>query len=495
MIAIALSALLSSGQFDRVPLKDNPLFQDLGTYWTEQMPHYGVTGFSVVAIKDGKVVLLDSVGFADPFSKKEADVDTRYYIASVTKTMTATAIVQLAERGLLDLDAPVAKYLPRFTLADKEFAKTITIRDLLSHKPGITGGDVVLLDAYTGGITEDRYYAMLAESQPTKRVQYTNVHYTLLGRVIESVTGAKWQDYLASHVFTPSGMSRTTAFISACHDDPNLAPPLTVEKGGVHPAPYMKTDRTMHAAGGVMSTPKDMARFLDLFLNGGVAGESRLLKADSVAAGFEHQSTMPLDGSIRRISGFGYAWNVGDYREIKGFAAHGGGYTGYMSYIAMVPSRKTGIVVLVNSGGPGGAFGTVVAVDMLDRLLDYPIDTRVREGYGTQSKNFMARLGTIAPIAPNPALAGLLSLPAQSYEGAYHSEMYGNIFIRYSGGYLRFDWDDLPQTLKGIAMDEFTAHDDIGDRGTPGKFIVEGGRVAAVEMTRETRVIRFDRRP
>ena len=261
---------------------DNPLFDDLGEYWRENMEAYGVTGFAVVAIKGGKVVLLDAVGDSDPFAEKKANIDTRYYIASITKTMTATGIAQLAEQGKIDLDAPVKRYLPRFDLADSDYASKVTVRDLLSHKPGIGGGNVVFLDAYTGGITEDRYYTMLGGSTPTKEIQYTNVHFTILGRVIEAVSGKKWQDYLADHVFAPAKMDRTTAYVSATHSDPNWAVPLAIYKNGPRLAPYMKTDRTMHAAGGLLTTPRDLARYLTMFLNGGELEGARILKSSTV---------------------------------------------------------------------------------------------------------------------------------------------------------------------------------------------------------------------
>lgn len=457
------------------------------------MPEYGVTGFAVAAIQGGKTVLLDAVGDADPFSGRKANVDTRYYIASITKTMTAAAIVRLSEEGKLDLDAPVRKYLPHFDLADHEYAKKITVRDLLCHRPGISEGDVVLLDAYTGGVTEDRYYRILKGTEAGKKVDYSNVHFTLLGRVIEAVSGQKWQDYLAERLFLPMGMTRTTARISAVHDDPNFAVPLLPGATGPEPAPSMKTDRTMHAAGGILSTPRDMARWMAMHLSGGQLDGRRILSEASVRAGFETHSTTPVNGAIRKMSGYGHAWEVGEYRDSGRFAAHGGGYVGYMAYVGMLPEKGTGVAVFVNTDLTGSGFGTLVAVELLDRMLGYSFDEVLSKNYSNTTAQLKKIIAGRKPIAPNPAVAGLLSREPRAYVGRYWNALYGNLDIRLSGGLLDAQWDDLPMSLKSTELDAFSAHPN-GLDPMEGRFVVGGRRVTSVEMRRGTKVIRFVRR-
>lgn len=493
LATLIFASLVGQASFDRVPLEGNEIFGDLGKSWVEMMGTFHVTGFSVVAIKEGEVVLLDGVGDADPTNSRAANIDTRYYIASITKTMTATAIAQLAEQGKIDLDAPVQKYLPRFTLADAEFASSVTVRDLLCHKPGIRGGSVVLLDAYSGSITEDRYYRFLAESTPEKEIRYSNVHFTLLGRVIESVTGVHWREYLAANVFAPLGMDRTTGYISVTHNDPNFAVPLMPTADGAGPAAYMKTDRSMHAAGGLLTTPRDMARYLTGWLNGGELDGNRFLEEKTVKDALTHQSFVEARASIRRFSGFGYGWQVGDYRETKGFAAHGGGYTGYMSYIAMLPEQDAAIAVFVNTGEIGVGLGTLMVVNMLDRLAGYPVDTDLCDSYIARADQYSEGLKGRKPFGPNPALSGMLSLAPGAYEGEYYDELFGLVEISYSGGMLKLDWEDLPQMLKSTGMDEFAAHDHAGSSGSAGKFVVEGDKVVAVEIDLGGRAVVFRR--
>jgi CubicO group peptidase (beta-lactamase class C family) len=441
-----------------------------------------VTGFSVVGIKDGKVVLLDAYGDLDPLSGRKANVDTRYYIASITKTMTATAILQLAEQGKVDLNAPVQRYLPRFDLADKQLAKSVKVRDLLSHRYGISGGYAPTLEAYTGAINDDRFYTALASSKPLGKPGYSNTHFTLLGRVIQAVTGKRWQDYLATNVFGPLGMARTTAWASSVGSDTNVAPPLVMTPGGIGFAPYVKTDRTMHAAGGVHSTARDMTKYMLAFMNRGALEGKQVLQPASVADAFSAQTMREPEGSIRKMESYGHAWGLGKYRDHEGFAAHGGGYTGYFSFVAMIPGKQTGMAVFVNTDGPGGEFGTILVVDAMDRLLGYPIDQRLRDNYEKGVKSGLERMKALKPIGPNPAISGQLSLSADKYVGRYENKAFGDVRVGLRGGLLTLDIGDLPQLIKSTGRNEGTMHSDITDPGTPFRFIVSGGKCTAVEL-------------
>lgn len=484
----------SQSQFTRLPLDSNQDFKDLAKYWREQMPTFGVTSFSIAIIKDGKLVALDAFGKSEPISGKMANIDTRYYIASITKTMTATAIAQLADKGKIDIDAPVQKYLPRFTLVDAEYAKKITVRDLLCHRPGILGGSVVLLDAYTGGVTDDRFYKIVGASKPTKQVQYSNVHFTILGRVIQAVTGKPWQTYLRESVFQPAGMDRSTALVSDCTKDSNFAPPHVVQSGAIVPGPMIKTDRTMHAAGGVMATASDMAKYMMMFMSKGESNGNRILSESNVKQMMTLQGQIKPNGSIRKLEGFGYSWNLGSYRNTAGYAMHGGGYSGYSALVCMVPEKGCGVAILTNTGAPADGFNTVVSIDVLDRILGYPLDERLRKAYVEGAKSGMATQANLKPIAPNPAVSGQLSLDARKYVGTYYNSLYGNIFLRLSGGYLAFDWDDLPQMTKSTGMDTFSAHDNNMDAGTQCGFLVSNGDVKGIDVTISGEKVRFNRK-
>src|SRR5262245_34013978 len=163
---------------DRVRLADCPELEGLESRWRDAMQALDVPDFAIVVVQGDDVILLDAFGNSDPEKSRAATPDTMYYIASCTKVYLATALQLLAEEGKLGLNDPVKKHLPRFTLADPAQVGTITLRDLLCHRPGLNDGQIVFADAYSGQITEDFYYKRLAFVKPAGEVRYSNLHFT-----------------------------------------------------------------------------------------------------------------------------------------------------------------------------------------------------------------------------------------------------------------------------------------------------------------------------
>src|SRR5688572_12309752 len=221
----------------------DPALRGLHERWAGAMKTLRVPGMAVVVVRGDEVVLLDALGVRDPDGPKPVTPDTYFYIASCTKPYTAAVAALLAEAGKLDLDAPVRRYLPRFQLADADAAAKLTVRDLLTHRPGLNTFPVVFLDAYTGEITEDRYYHFLKRAKPRGQVAYSNVHFTLAGRVIEAVEGKGWREALRDRLFEPAKMTRTTGYASKMYADADAAVPLQERGDGWEPTSVRKTDR------------------------------------------------------------------------------------------------------------------------------------------------------------------------------------------------------------------------------------------------------------
>ncbi len=148
--------------------------------WLEAMKDLDVPGMAVVIVRGDEVIYTETFGERDPEKHVPVTPDTIFYIASCTKSFMAMAVMTLVEEGKLDLDAPVKKYLPKFEVADATLTETLTVRDLLSHAKGLDSQPIVTLDAFTGEITEERFYRWLKEAKATGSFDYTNLHYTLL---------------------------------------------------------------------------------------------------------------------------------------------------------------------------------------------------------------------------------------------------------------------------------------------------------------------------
>ena len=177
--------------------------------WATQARELHVPGFTVEVVDHTGVLFRFSSGRRDCAMTHAPDAATIYYIASATKPFVAAAVVRLAEQGKIDLDAPVRRYLPRFALAEAESAARVSIRDLLSHRQGLDSVPIEIAEAFTGEIDDDKFYRLLRQVHARGAFRYSNLHYTLLGRVIEAVTGTPWPDYLRRAIFDPAGMQRT----------------------------------------------------------------------------------------------------------------------------------------------------------------------------------------------------------------------------------------------------------------------------------------------
>lgn len=466
---------------------DVPELAGLAQRWRAGANALGVPGCSVAIVKDGKLLATDAFGVRNP-AGDPVDADTLFYIASCTKTFTAAALVALAEQEVVELDAPVNVYLPRFRVADDAASEQITVRELLCHRPGINSQAIVWLDAYTGEITEDRFYRWLARVEPTGQVQYTNVHFTIAGRVIEAATGKSWKDALDELLFQPAGMTRTTAYASRMYADANVALPMESGADGFVACSTRKTDRTMHAAGGTGTTARDAARWLLMQLRDGELESGPVLSVAATQLMRTRHSDSPPNGQIRRLDGFGLGWMLGTYRG-RPYVTHGGGYVGTAAHLSFLPDDGLGVVVLANGSPSGQALADVVSIDIYDRLLG-------ESGHADLLPRYIERIKAGSDSDPQPASnlvsSGQLALDGSAYAGTYTNADWGSLTLVLREGELLANMGDLEVWLVALDAGAFAAHASSGGSYT-GSFVLDGESVLAIELTDADGTIRFTR--
>ena len=329
-----------------------------------KMAERHIPGLSLAIVKDGHLISLQSFGLANVEDSVLVTDATVFRIASTTKPITATAAMQLAERGSLDLDAPVQTYAPTFPA--KEFP--ITTRELLAHVSGIRNyrrGEPERTDHFNS--LTDALVIFKDDSldfEPGTKFAYSTFGYTLLGVVIEGASGMSFPDYLREHIFKPAGMSHTQP------DDarvtiPNRAQGYTPKTYGVFDGDYrhgQPIDSSYKLpAGGLVSTAEDVARFAIAVLDG------VLIKPETLALMSVNQKTR--GGSE---TGYGYGWYTGSRagREPGESVWHGGVQAGFTSELWLLPKERFAVVVLTNLEG-GGALGlAALANEVADIILD-----------------------------------------------------------------------------------------------------------------------------
>lgn len=325
----------------------------LGDWMTRE----GAPGVSV-AVLAGEDVYLRGLGSRDLESNAPATPDTLYGIASCTKSFTATAILQLAERGDLDVSDPVSAHLP-FDLWESA-DPPITIHDLLTHSSGIPGdGSAYLLLGRTlghssattplGSMDDLRRFAeaSLADriDDPGEAFHYNNTGYVLLGEVVAHRSGRPFDRYVREEILSPLGMDRSTFDADRAAADDDVLTPYLLTADGPERSPFPFSELT-HAAGGMLSSVSELADYLRCQLDGGAVEGGRLLSPDSV----ERMRRPYLEwdyGTSGAPGQYGYGWAI---REVMGerVYSHIGDKIVSSAYVGFVPDRDVGLAVLAN---------------------------------------------------------------------------------------------------------------------------------------------------
>ena len=491
MIASCLALLTCAAP--SFPPEDDPadgLLEGLPERWEAAMEDLRVPGLAVVVVLDDRVALLRGFGRRDVETGRPVTPDTAFYIASATKPYVALALRALADEGKLDLDRPVREVLPRFRLADPEATARITVRDLLCHAPGLHHGMIVLLDAYTGEITEDRYYHYLAEVEPAGAPAYSNVHFTLAGRVIEAVTGRGWRDELAERLFAPAGMTATTGYADEMYAREDVAYPTVWGATGFVHASVRKDDSTMHAAGGLGTSARDAGRWLRLNLNHGELEGEEFLSAEGALDLLTPQSSSTGGGPLFQATGFGLGWQVSSFQGHT-VLQHGGGYVGTASFFSFVPELGIGVAALANTDTGGNVLCSVVVRDVYEALMG---DTQ--EDYLSRIVAQLSARWARESAADEEAMAAVeLSLAEDAYAGAYTNELWGTLHVAFEEGRLQAHLGRYELEPRPLRPDRF--HVDAGIFSAEFLFDLDAGRARSVTATLEgdgaTRAVVFAR--
>jgi CubicO group peptidase (beta-lactamase class C family) len=353
---------------------------ELGARVVDVLNRWPTAGLAVGVVCDGTLDWFHGYGLADIATNTPVTEDTAFRIASITKTFTAIAVLQLWEQGLLDVDAPASEYLRAFRLIPtKAGFRPATVRHLLTHTAGVRAVRSVadLFRPALGWGTPigqpapplDEYYrhGLRIDVEPGTKWAYSNHGFATLGQIVEDVSGMPFGRYLRERVFSPLGMEHSDLFCSE-RVRPQLATGYALGPRGLQAVP----DREFITAGGgaVYSTVSDMARYVAALLGGGANQHGRVLRAETLARMFEpHYQPDP------RIPGMGLAFfrdEVGGNRTV----GHDGIWKGFRTDMVLAPDQGIGVLALANTGwfDPRGAT-TPVANSLLRSLLGLPEDT------------------------------------------------------------------------------------------------------------------------
>jgi CubicO group peptidase (beta-lactamase class C family) len=334
--ALASSTTISKEKLEKVD-----------SYVNQQFKEAGIVGGAYAIISGDKVAAAHGIGYSDLKSKQIASPETIYAIASVTKVLTATAILQLQEKGKLNLDDPVQTYLPWFTYQDGEKSKLVTIKHLLTHSAGINrfaaDGSVFLDEKNNRNSLESSIRALKKvemQYEPGTKGQYCNSCYNTLGFIIEKVSGHNYYDYMENFVFQPLGMNKTIygADLKGVASG-NLAKEYSwfYSFRNTKLLNYRSFGSSQDPEGGVYTNVLDLAKFASAAL-----GYGSLLKKETVA--MSHQEGVPTEHESWHYSPSGF--EVGKVSE-RFTLYKGGDGIGSAAAMMLMPEENMGVVLLI----------------------------------------------------------------------------------------------------------------------------------------------------
>lgn len=432
----------------------------LSRYIETSMRAWKVPGAAVGIVRGTAPVYLRGFGVRDVRTGQAVTPDTLFDIGSCTKAFTAAAAAMLVDEGKMRWDGKVRDYIPWFQLYDPLADEQVTLRDLLTHRTGVPGTDMLW---YGTHLTRAQVIRRLRYAKPDAgfraAFQYQNVMYVAAGYAVGQAAGETWDAFVQQRIFAPLGMSESDTSAEAVQRSPNhAAPHVEAPDGRVHAIAYRNIDNA-GPAGSINSSVRDMARWIGLQLNDGVYDGRRLISDASMQAMHTPQMVVPMQSEIGRVFfpdsmqlSYGLGWFIQDYRGHQ-LILHPGDIDGFSALVVLIPEIHTGYVVLINLGG--GTYRQVLGYHIADLLLHLP-----PEHWGAYFRRLQTRLASeqkqqVADFMKQRHPATHTTLPLADYDGNYANPLWGPATITLADGHLVFHVFDRTLPLTHFQYDTF----------------------------------------
>lgn len=352
------------------------------------LDEHDTPGLSIALVDGQKLVWAEGFGYADLKTRARASSDTVYRVGSISKTFTATAAMQLQDRGLMSADQPLKRYLPQFSIASRyEDTPPITPRMIMTHHSGLPADIMKGMwnDHGEASFTDvvEQFRAQHVAYPPNYVYSYSNAAVSLLGHAVQEVSRVPYHKYIEENISHPLGMNNTSHKLYP-HMRNRMARGYSdsdaIDVGELRDLP----------AGGLYSSVNDLSHFMRMILAGGIYNGKRILDDRTVAEMMQPQNAgVPLDFGLN----LGLGWFLVDHgiTGVKTVASHGGGTPCYFSQMIVLPDEQLGVVALANSCTSGP-----VVAEAATRLVKLALENKT--GIRQQLEENVNK----APLAENP---------------------------------------------------------------------------------------------
>ena len=488
---------------EKAPIDVNQKLAGFDAFMEKTLKDWNAPGIGVGIVVGDKLVFAKGYGYRDYEKKLPITAQTLYPIASNTKLFTAMAAGMLVEEGKLTWDRPIKESVPTIEFYNSYLNNTITLRDMLAHRTGVTRHDSIWYksDYSTKDLFERLRYLDPKES-PRQIFLYNNMMYAGVGYTIQLQSGKPWGDFVRERILQPLGMTHTVYSIKDMLKQPDYGVPFDERRDSfeLYKIPYYEDTDGLAAAGAIISNIDDMSHWLIALMNNGMYDGKQVLPPKVIDATLQPAIALPNAGAQARgwweilNQAYGMARWTASYRGHL-IAFHGGDLPGFHSQISYMPQEHIGVIVFV-IGNHTAPLYNPITYDVYERLLgmdltpwtDRLLAIRLaNKKAGTEART-KAGFGRVPNTKPSHDLT--------EYVGEYDHPAYGTLKISMKDNALRFDFHKIGLPLTHFHYDRFDSPDDEED----GKWSINfstnpQGDVDKATVSLDEGEVTFVRRP
>jgi CubicO group peptidase (beta-lactamase class C family) len=434
---------------------------------TNTMKSFQLPGAAVAIVQNDRVVYTRGYGVTEIGGTTPVTPDTLLFIGSTTKAFTTAAMAMLVDEKKMSWDDPVRQHLDYFHLDDPCADSLVTLRDIVSHRTGLSRHDELWDNTPLNREQIIRAAGSVKLSKPFRSAyQYQNIMFVAAGEAVAAASGMPWNDFVRTRIFQPLGMNETAITMAEWNAS-------THATGHSYDR---RTDRVttrsaldydnIAPAGTIKSSARDLAQWVRFHLADGAIGGKRLLGADALRETRTPQTVMRLEGETKLVNpeanilNYAMGWNVMDDRG-ELLVTHTGALNGFRAQVNLFPNRNAGFVLLINVGRGYSLYS--MRSSLADLLLGRaPKDWNAwylaaeRETVGKEDAARADRdAKRFRDTKPSRDLA--------AYTGTYLSPGYGTATIALENGALTLRWNRLAVSLMHYHFDTFRAESEADD--------------------------------
>jgi CubicO group peptidase (beta-lactamase class C family) len=426
---------------------------------TEALRGWEVPGVAIGIVHNGHVVI-KGFGVRELGKKDPVTPDTVFPVASCTKSFTTTVMAMLVDDGKLGWDDPVRKHVDFFRLFDPLADANVTLRDLVAHRTGVGRHELLWYRAPWG--LEERI-RKISKVRPARSfrsgLEYQSILFGTAGYAAGKAAGMSWEDLVRRRLLERLGMKHTTFTTQPAIDAPDHASPHQRSGEKTKVIPWYAISEP-DPAGSINSNVRDLVKFIQFQLDGGVWRGQRLVSVENLHETHSPQVIVPLRGYARMMNpatfqlSYGMGWVVQDYRG-KHLLMHGGSIGGFRAHFTLVPDAGLGFVLLNNLHDT--QMNLAVSNMLVDSFLGLPYKDWNAYYLAIEHKQEAARKEALAKFWADQRKDTRPSLPLADYTGTYEEPAYGNATLKLEDGKLVWHWSTFHWQLEHYHLDTFLA--------------------------------------